>query len=98
MAGATFRPLYDCDGGDDPADGSSPLVQPTVVKISKHPYSAAIDSDFAGSPDVPLPQSGSQLSRLALGENITQTPEYRAANLPPYNEGAGPGFLHYFGF
>lgn len=59
----------------------------TAANLPADPWGANLDrvgSGTIGSPSV---------NDLALGPNITQTPEYQAANLPPYN---GNSLLSFF--
>lgn len=63
----------------EPLDNTEPFVlvaQPQTVKTPKDPWFR----------NVSVPNL--DLNYLAFGHGVTQTPEYQAANLPPYNGGA----------
>lgn len=48
-----------------------------MIQNIKDPWKAQLDNHD------PMP---ADLGRVAFGQNLTTTPEYLAANLPPYNQ------------
>lgn len=73
---STFQPLVECE---DTGSDQSAAIQ--VIKPLKDPWATLFDQ----SASLTEPETA---DRLLLGKNITQTPEYLAANLPPYNSSA----------
>lgn len=76
LAGQTIDPLVDV-GVITPSD------EPQSAALSAHP--APADPWNPGAKSRAPSAALAAAARLALGANLTTTPEYLAANLPPYN-------------